>query len=557
MGARFATISLLAAALFSGCASNDASQDPVAQESVDEQAALTAGETLAASLNEDSLRGLTPGVARAFTNERVDVVFIPLASLPESFDVGSVAPAEIVSLARSNSLVEDRWLLTRRLERVTPGDPRASFTALVVPRNSLGDRAALRFGDLAVALVPASLPERSARTVADSFTLLRPALLDPSIRWRARLALDRFGVRGIGEPFPDQAIEAYASALELRARAALDNLRAADAALADRLHAALGRTLTFPGGVIAPAWTESDARLDDVFKVLLDESVDRALAADRVRQWIEAQQRAVAWIADDADVLGTRIHVAELAGVADIVAARAAPTESCDPATLHPILARTVAEIDLKCRVRPSRRAIRVQVGDWTTSLDALAAPMDVAPPGLRIGPLMLPHSMRSLLASQVVLPDAAHATAALLRRKASSDEWQIYAECLAPESERASNAGETVDTLRLYFGVRESPRAIMEIRADSSATLRSFTPDGQSDTRAIGATVREEPDRWIVFADVPSDAFEPDGTLVIGVERVDARGVRSVWPRPTLPWDDTPSRVAMDPSTWPRLGAR
>jgi hypothetical protein len=281
------------------------------------------------------------------------------------------------------------------------------------------------------------------------------------------------------------------------------------------------------------------------------------LAADRVRQWLGAQPRAVAWIANDSGLLGTRVLVAELGGVADLVAARVAPTESCDPATLHPILPRSVAEFDLKCRERPARRAIRVQVGDWSTTLDALAAPTDVSPPGLRVGPLMLPHSMRSLLASQVTLPDSAHATAALIRRKASSDDWQIYAECLSPLREREDRAARANDALRVYFGSRESPRAVVEIRADGSATLRLGDGNGDGASRAIGATVREDSDRWVAFADVPSDAFEPDGTLIVGFERVDARGVRSVWPRPVLPWEDTPSRVAMDPSTWPRLGAR
>jgi hypothetical protein len=557
MRARLAALATSALAFLAGCASTTVEQ-PVAQSPDAPLDAALPPEMSVPLLDDRSLEGLTPGVTRAFMSDRADAVIIPLDAIPESFDASSVAPAELVAFVRIGALVEYRWLPTRRLERTSLDDPRAAIRAVVIPRRALGDRESLRFADgREVEIRGAPLPASTPAPLAESFSRLGPALLDPSMRWRARLALDRFGVHGAGERFPDPAVEAYAIALELRARAAIDALRTTDSALADRLHASLGRTLIFPGGVIAPAWPESDAGLDDTLKVLLDDSVDGALAADRVRQWLGAQPRAVAWIANDSGLLGTRVLVAELGGVADLVAARVAPTESCDPATLHPILPRSVAEFDLKCRERPARRAIRVQVGDWSTTLDALAAPTDVSPPGLRVGPLMLPHSMRSLLASQVTLPDSAHATAALIRRKASSDEWQIYAECLSPLREREDSAARANDALRVYFGLRESPRAVLEIRADGSATLRLGGENGDGASLAIGATVREDSDRWVAFADVPPDAFEPNGTLIVGFERVDARGVRSVWPRPVLPWEDTPSRVAMDPSTWARLGAR
>lgn len=554
MRAQLAALATSAFVFLAGCASTSVEQPgaPSPNAPVD---AATPIEPTTRPLDEVSLATLIPGVTRAFVNDRADAVFIPLDSIPETFDAASIAPAQIVAFARAGAIVEDRWLPTRRLERTSPGDPLAAIRALVIPRAALGDRASLRFADgREIEIISAPLHIPTSSPLAESFARLRPALLDPSMRWRARLALDRFGVFGAGEPFPDPGVEAYAIVLELRARAAIDALRSTDGALADRLHGALGRTLTFPGGVIAPAWPESDARLDDVLGVLLDDSVDRALASDRARQWLDAQPRAVAWVANDSGALGTRVLVAELSGVADLVAARVAPTESCDPATLHPILPRSVAEFDLKCRERPARRAIRVQVGDWSTSLDALAAPTEVSPPGMRIGPLMLPHSMRSLLSSQVALPDAAHATAALIRRRPASDEWQIYAECLSPLSEREDPGARSNDALRVYFGSRESPRAVMEIRLDGRASVRD---GGDEASRAIGATVREEEDRWVAFADVPPDAFEPDGALIVGFERVDARGVRSVWPRPVLPWEETPSRVAMDPATWPRLGPR
>lgn len=559
MRARAPALALLAMTLLPGCAStvdNPADAQPDAPLAGGSSESPT-HEPPVPTLEDRALDGLIPGVARVFVSESAESVFVPLDSVRARVDPGAVKPADVVALARAAAQTEDRWLPTRRLERVGLDDPRAAIRAVVIPRKAIADRSVLRFGDgreVEIRAVPMPVP--TTQSLPDSFARLRPALLDPSMRWRARFALDRFGVHNAGDAFPDPAVEAYAVALECRARAAIENARTVDGALADRLHDALGRTLTFPSGVIAPAWPESDAGLDDVLRILLDDSIDPRLASDRARQWLDAQPRAVAWVANDAGAFGTRVHVAELAGVADLVAARVAPTESCDPATLHPILPRSIAEFDLKCRERPSRRTIRVQVGDWSASLDAIAAPTDVSPPGLRVGPLMLPHSMRSLLASQITLPDSAHATAALIQRKASSAEWQIYAECLSPASEREVDP-PLPDIVRFSFGPRESPRAILEIRRNSTSTLTTMDATGAPASLDIAATVRDEPDRWIAFADVPPDAFEPDGTLLVGVERIDARGVRSVWPRPIVPWEDSPSRVAMDPSTWPRLGPR
>src|SRR5690606_18246914 len=227
----------------------------------------------------------------------------------------------------------------------------------------------------------------------------------------------------------------------------------------------------FPDGVIAPAWPEADASLEDLFAVVMDPTVPRAAAADRARQWLDGIPRAAAWINDDAGALGVRLHVAELRGEGDLVAARAAPSASCDPATLHPLLPRTVAEIDLRCRQRPASRSMRVDVGDWSSTLEASAAPREVGPPGARVGPLLLPHSMRTLLAGQVAVPDAAHATAALIQRAPGEDRWRLYAECLAPEGESA----EGEDTLRVFFGVREFPRLVLEIQANGPSARIAY----------------------------------------------------------------------------------
>lgn len=540
-----APLLVLAACALAGCASRQPATDdaPTLEPPLAADAEPSATPQ-AVPLDDAALAPLAPASPRAFVGDDDALIVVPLGPTPPGFDDASVAPARVARLAREPLPAPDPWIAARAWRAAAPGEDPAA-TLLLIPGASVAGRDAIRVGDAQVALVrapglPAAASDPSPLPAA--FARLAPALADASMRWRARLALQRLGVdaSSLGA-FEDDAVEAFADALERRARAAIAAIAGSDAALADRVAGALSRTVTFPDGVIAPAWADADANLDDLFSIALNPATPQASLADRARQWIDAQPRAVAWIADDAGLLGTRVLVAELAGVADLVGARVAPVASCDPPTLHPLLPRAVAEIELKCRARPAQREIKVQIADWSRTLDALAAPAAVSPPGVRIGPLALPFSMRTFLAQQVALPDAAHAAAALIQRKPASDDWQIYAECLAPPGEQPAREGAR-DTLRFFFGPRATPRLVLE-----------FSPDAQTP----GASIRRDDDRWVLFADLPPDAFEPDGTLLVGVERVDARGVRSVWPRPVLPWDDAPSRVAVDPSTWPQIRPR
>ncbi|MGP1309278.1 MAG: hypothetical protein ACTS27_03670 [Phycisphaerales bacterium] len=518
-----------------------------------QEAPIVLEETAAASveLNAAALASLTPTTPAIFVAPSAPFVAIPIVPSDAPISDDALAPASIVRLTRDADATPDAWLQTAAWRRAQP-DEQADATFLLVPREALGDSESISFGERDVSIVRApDAPLRAeSTTLPDAFSRFAPVLRDASLRWRARTALRLHGLdaSSLGE-FEDPAIEAFAAAFELRADAAIARLAEYDAALAFRLRRMLGRTLTFPEGVIAPAWPAADRGLDDVLAVALDRAVPDAAAADRTRQWLDALDRAIAWVADDAGPLGARALVAELTGSADLLSVRVAPSDTCDPPTLAPVLVGTVAEFDMRCRAAPGRRTLRLSIGEWSTSLDVFAAPIEVDPPGVRAGPFMLPHTMRSLLSDQIALPDAAHATAALVRRKAGSAQWEIYAECLAPDL-------DSRDTLRVWFGKRDAPRARVELRADGVASRMRFDSLTTGAAVETTAVIRVLDDRWVCFLDIPEDAFEPDGSLVIGFERIDARGVRSVWPRPVLPWDETPSRIAIDPASWPRLGA-
>ena len=547
---RLVGLSLILLACLAGCSSPGDNEAGAITAEQQRQA-----DTERTALDEALLTRFTPASRRVFLGDNSPYLLVPIGPAPPGIEPQTLDPIALVTIGRQPVASPDAWLNARRWARVEPGDPRGELSFLLVPRAMVEHLAAIGVGERTVEIVrvtPYGAPQADAPDLPTAFSRFLPALRDASLRWRARLAIRSFGFDASSfGMFDDEAIEAFAEALELRARAAVTELGNSDRALADRVERTLGRALIFPRGAIAPAWSEADASLDDMFDVVLDPTVPRSAAADRARQWLNAQPRALAWIDDDYTALGTSVLIAELAGLADLVAARVAPSASCDPATLHPLLARSDTEIELRCRQRPADRTFRVDVGDWSASLDAIAAPRAINPPGVRVGPLMLPHTMRSLLAGQITLPDAAHATAALVQRKPSSDVWQVYAECLDTSDDLSA---ETADTLRVCFGTRDMPRLTLELRAGEPSTRVVYDAAGKEQRSAIDAVVRRDADRWVVFVDIPPEAFEPDGTLILGAERIDARGVRSVWPRPVLPWESEPPRIAVDPATWPRI---
>ena len=102
-------------------------------------------------------------------------------------------------------------------------------------------------------------------------------------------------------------------------------------------------------------------------------------------------------------------------------------------------------------------------------------------------------------------------------------------------------------------FGPSDSPRATLVVRPDADATLLFREPARGVSSATIPAVTRREDDRWTAFVDMPDDLLEPDGTLLLGAERIDPRGVRTTWPRPAFPWDDAPPRLRIDLSSWSR----
>jgi hypothetical protein len=119
----------------------------------------------------------------------------------------------------------------------------------------------------------------------------------------------------------------------------------------------------------------------------------------------------------------------------------------------------------------------------------------------------------------------------------ASGTKWSLFVEC------RWAGSAERPDVVRVWLG--PFGRASRVLRVTSAG---EFSAEGGS---SPGATVVRREDRWIALVPLPDECIEPGGVLRLGVERTDARGRHSAWPRPMLPWQLEPGRAGVDLRTW------
>lgn len=433
------------------------------------------------------------------------------------------------------------------------------------------------------------------------------ATRSPQTRWRARLVAGNF--TSPAAPFEavslDDLPELLARQTEAGWRAAFQTLEAADPSLARDLAARLITSADFPSAPGAPAWP---AAPPGIVESILAADSRASLPIDRIRLWLSMQPEAIAWVIDDAgardlitDGVLSTIGVANLItqpaaasaaaespaapaaiGVAGEQGGGAAPGAATDLAALAPFTAARVtassATPDLRAagphlgaRLAHEGLDAHVTIGAASIRRRLFPIPQPVLPPGARIGPLLPDWTMSDWLAQGADDPEAttipatralldpAWITVGLIHRgsigasaaasPSRPDPWQIYLELaqlrdpLAP-SNRASETGH----IRIWLGPFGAPTAVLRVLADGTVRDESgsaFTLPPRA------AAVAAEGRRWSAWVPLPSGAIEPDGILRIGIERTDARGVRSAWPRPMLPWQIEPGRAALDTSAW------
>lgn len=421
--------------------------------------------------------------------------------------------------------------------------------------------------------------------------LLAPEWRSPLRLWHARLVATSLGRAGStpgiwrvrGDP---TILDRLAALIEARWQVGLARLWYADGGVCRQLLDTLGRTTELAPGTHAPAWpTDADA-LDALLFDLLDPRLKGAALADRARAWIESMPQSVAWVEDDAaELLGqeseplVRLRTANLGSDPQLVwTSGDRDFRVGEPTT---VAAGAVAEIAVPAGAGvpiTGGRTFTVRCGDEASTVAAIER-IPIRPPGVQCGPLLRDLTLNSWLEADSTggVPDVASVSAVLLYRDLSGSSpsgWSAFVECAAPAVAPAAPAPATApaadadtsdalaaalddagvvpsrvevpdDEVVLWFGRRDRSAAVL--RVHRTGVVR----DDRSPGNETVYEVTDEQDRWSVSVPVPREAIEPGQMLRLGITRQDARGERTSWPRRLMPWQDEPSRVAIDLKTW------
>jgi hypothetical protein len=388
-------------------------------------------------------------------------------------------------------------------------------------------------------------------------TMLEPEASSPLRRWRYRLltrglAPETNGAGSVALPrLGDPILEALARQTEGKWQAALSELWLSDPELAERVKHRLAAMVDFGSGVVAPAWATDGASLEALLMDLLNRRLDAGQKAERAAAWLEALPAGAAWVVDDAGLrdagTGRPLSTCGVANLLDrTTLAWASTGETASPELLTvQAFSAGVAAAHGRDERSGGPTPVQVHVGRWVGTRMLALGSLPATPPGARIEGFLRDWTMAALLAGA---PDDSMATpidwegAALLRREADGG-WWLYGEFRSAGMNADTDTGSEV--VRLWFGPSGRPTAL--IRANSAGVVVNDV--GQGPVRE--ARVSREPGKWILRVPVPPGCIESDGTLRMAIERRDARGRRTTWPRPMLPWQTEPGRVAVDMNAW------
>lgn len=388
-------------------------------------------------------------------------------------------------------------------------------------------------------------------------TLLEPERNSPLRRWRYRL-LTR-GSPESGEPFADPVIETLARQEEGRWSWALRALARADRALAQRVARRLVATADFGAGTVAPAWPPAAADAGSLLTDLLDPTLDGARKVARAEAFLLAQPATVAWVIDDAGTpeATSRRPMVEIAAAnlseksvlgAAVIGSRLSGAE---PREIGPLsVLRMFVPVPEE---GTAESAVSVAVGSYRFTLPVLLTSLAGAPPGVSLGPLTPDYTLDTWQGGAPRATDPAWATGAVLLKKDRS--WRLFVECARPAS---AHGAAQEDTVRVWVGPTARPRLVMRVgesgyaHAEQALSVPGATdPAANAGDPASGVTAASRPTKWVCEVPIPDWCIEQDGVLRVGLERTDARGVRSAYPRPMLPWQGEPGRVMVQTGAW------
>ncbi len=422
---------------------------------------------------------------------------------------------------------------------------------------------------------------------------------DPFQNWRARLLTDGLN------PDRSRARETMASMpnplgtieLELETRTPGNDLLAAiarqqearwqiilgriwliDPETAERMKQALMRTARFDARTL-PLWSADNNGLARLAYDLVSPFVDDDTRVLRAKAWLETQPRAISWIIDDQGEI--EAGTGRLRPSVGVISLPSSPGESLlrvDAARTSPELqsippfTRHITQIAVDpITVNPSSpmvetQAVTLRIGRWSARHELIASRIPAKAPYTRIGPLLSDWTMPALLGDRPLegaSPEPGRTTVGLLRRASAPSRrtphsgWQLYFECTTTAPTATPSAAEqgTSDALSIWVGPRAFPIAAWRITPQGRVEHVARTSQSTQSTPIVETRVLE--DRWIAQITLPESAFDEHGELMLGIERTDADGVHSAWPRRMIPGQRQPGRFIFLPDRYDNLRPR
>ncbi|CAN5848466.1 hypothetical protein BH11PLA1_BH11PLA1_14720 [soil metagenome] len=453
-----------------------------------------------------------------------------------------------------------------------------------------------------VATAPAAADGSDASALLNALT---PIAAIPSERWRISAALLPFNV-GVPALPTDPEGDAWAAAafddLEeqstQRWRGALGTLAATDGDIARRMAAHLLLTVRWEIGLV-PMWSAADPRAAALCAAVLSADAPPRELARASREWLALSPPAAVWVMDDAASAPgadlavrvgalnftpvTQIASAAPAGAPVSVTADVPPRGGAQLVIPHPLLAAAARESGARkgafeTRVPLARQrdaalpgAVDIRSGALGITLDTFGAAISLRPPGIDIGPLAPDLTAADLLQSMET-PVKASASAADWEtrgrlyfledpRAPGGGAWMLYL-----ESARGSDDVAGQDRIRIELGALGAGIGGLDVVAppvsnEPVAGAQKPQPPPLPQTPGAFRTTARAPDdghpaSWSVWVTLPPRAVDAHGILRLALQRTDARGVHSAWPRAMLPWQIESGRIAFDTSTWLGLPA-
>lgn len=371
---------------------------------------------------------------------------------------------------------------------------------------------------------------------------------DPFRAWR-------LAMQSLRSPGPDDPTWTFEGVLEPihiqmcdRAIAAMARIRAADPALADRVFAMLTAVIRTPDGARLPAWPADPAPALALFASVLREDRTPAEIRADAQAFLATAPPALVWVVDEGGPDGPSgaplctVAIADRSGARSIVSAAPLSMTAVNSVSIEPF--RTaLLPTDTNSPGDITAAALTVFAGAWTTDIRVLAGAVAAAPPGVTLGPLVPEWNHITLTRGIAPRINPAYITVAVLQRQVDAAGAPTGWELLI-EAQRADDSED--DHLTVWLGSMGDPTAAIYISPTGEATVLAGELTGEK----LPVNIRIEPGRWVAQLPLPSELTSVP-RLRIGIERTDGRGVRSSWPRPMLPGQPEPGRLAVDLTSW------